>query len=61
MEHKGIEYTIRARGPNEWTWTIYPKQGRPREGQVTGSRERAEKAAIDAIDTWLKSNPTKKA
>ncbi len=57
MEHKGIEYTIRARGPNEWTWTIYPKQGRPREGQVTGSRERAEKAAIDAIDTKKPSLP----
>ena len=54
MEHKGFQYIIRARpGQEEWTWTIYPTGGKPRDGQVTGMRGAAVIAAMRAIDSWL--------
>jgi hypothetical protein len=57
MDHQGIEYMIRARpGANEWTWTVYLPEGQTKQGNVTGVRARAERAAINAIDTWLRAN-----
>jgi hypothetical protein len=57
MEHQGIEYMIRARlGANEWTWTVYLPGGKTKQGDVTGTRARAERAATNAIDIWLRAN-----
>lgn len=56
-KHKGIGYTIRARtGPNEWTWTFFPKDSKPRQGQTNGMRADATQAAKRAIDKWVEKH-----
>jgi hypothetical protein len=50
MQHRSIEYAVRARpGRNEWLWTISPKQGSASTGQFTGTRDEAIAAARRAI------------
>jgi hypothetical protein len=59
MEHRGIEFVVRARpGKNEWTWTIYPAGAVASEGNFKGARKRAVLAACAAIDKWLKRRGT---
>jgi hypothetical protein len=54
MQHKGIDYMVRARpGRDEWTWTIYPPECFPRSGETRGRRDRAVEIAIQAIEVWL--------
>jgi hypothetical protein len=54
MEHKGIEYTVRARpGANQWLWTILPKDRAPIASAFEGSRRDATADACRAIDRWL--------
>ena len=61
MEHNGIEYTIHPiDGRREWRWMILPKNDRPREGCVAGTRERAELAAIRAIDHLVRDRDSEK-
>ena len=50
MEHRGIEYAVRARpGRNRWTWTIYP-DSKSIKGNIEGNRLMAIAAACRAID-----------
>jgi hypothetical protein len=57
MEHRGIDYMIRATlDPNEWTWMVYLPNGKTKQGNVKGVRARAEAAAKQAIDVWLRAN-----
>ena len=54
MEYRGVMYDIRARpGRDEWTWTIYPNDGRARSNQFTGTRDEAIATACWKIDFWL--------
>jgi hypothetical protein len=56
MDHKGIEYIIRAKlDRNEWTWMVYLPKGKTKQGNVRGARDQAERAAIAAIDAWLRA------
>ena len=56
MEHKGIRYDIRmAGGQNQWIWTVHTP--RPKQGRVSGTRERAGAAAKKAIQAWCYENP----
>jgi hypothetical protein len=42
MEHKGIEYTVRARpGPNQWVWTILPKGRAYMASEFVGTQREA--------------------
>jgi hypothetical protein len=60
MNHKGIEYMIRAKlDRNEWTWMVYLPKGKTKQGNVKGARAQAEAAAIAAIDVWLRANKPK--
>jgi hypothetical protein len=42
--------------PNLWTWTVYLPNGKTKQGNVKGVRARAEAAAKQAIDVWLRAN-----
>jgi len=54
MEYRGVMYAVRARpGRDEWTWTIYPNDGRARSSQFTGTRDEAIATACRKIDFWL--------
>jgi hypothetical protein len=54
MEHKGVEYTVRARpGPNQWIWTILRKGKAPLTAQFVGTQHDAMADACRAIDRWL--------
>jgi hypothetical protein len=60
MDHKGIEYMIRAKlARDEWTWTVYLPKGKTKQGNVKGVRAKAEAAAIAAIDVWLRAHKPK--
>jgi hypothetical protein len=62
MEYRGVAYEIRAHlEKNRWNWTIYPAAGVSRKGEITGPRQRAIVAAQQAIDRWLKKNPSAKS
>jgi hypothetical protein len=62
MKYKRIEFAVRARpGRDEWTWTIYQKDGRDFSREFTGSREEAICAARQKIDRWLTQHRTQDA
>jgi hypothetical protein len=57
-EHKGIVYVVRAApGEHHWIWTAYTTPDRPRTGDIICPKRRAELAACQAIDAWLRANP----
>jgi hypothetical protein len=42
MEHRCIEYTVRARlGRHQWMWTIYVKDAPAITNQLIGTRDEA--------------------
>ena len=54
MEHRGIEYAVRARpGPHQWVWTILPKGEAALMSQFVGTKEGAAADACRGIDRWL--------
>jgi hypothetical protein len=58
MEHRGVEYTVRAGlGPNLWVWTIFPETGEPVIGKLGGTRDKASASARQAIDRRLERHP----
>ena len=62
MNYRGVAYKIRAQlEKNRWNWTIYPAAGVSLKGEITGPRQRAVVAAQQAIDRWLKKNPSAKS
>jgi hypothetical protein len=62
VEHRTIEYVIRQRlGPDEWIWTIYPKNAATVSGEFTGTRVAAFNAARRGIDRWIDSHGAQEA
>ena len=60
MEHRGIRFDIKmAGGQNRWVWTVHTP--RPREGKLSGTRERAMAAAKKAIQAWCYQKPVEGA
>jgi hypothetical protein len=54
MEHRGVEYTVRAGlGPNQWVWTILPKGKSPIRVQFVGTRDGATANARQGVERWL--------
>jgi hypothetical protein len=59
MEHRGIEFAVRARlGRNNWALTILPKDRPPITLDFIGTRDQAIAAAHKSINRWLANNPT---
>ena len=44
-----------AAGPNQWVWDVHTPK--PKQGNVSGTRERAIVAAEKAIRAWCYKNP----
>jgi hypothetical protein len=56
MQFRGIDFDIKAGiGKGQWIWVIHIPT--PRQGRVTGPRERALIAAKRAIDEWCDRHP----
>ena len=56
MRFRGIDFDIRIGiGRSQWAWEIHTPT--PRQGLVTGPRERAIAAAKKAIDAWCHRHP----
>jgi hypothetical protein len=54
MEHRGIEFIVRAQpGQDQWLWTIHPKGRAPITVQFVGTRDGAAANARQGIDRWL--------
>jgi hypothetical protein len=57
MEYRGIKYEIKmATGLNRWVWTVHIPN--PKQGNVSGTRERAILTARKAIQAWCYQHPT---
>ena len=58
MEHRGIRFDVKmAVGRNEWVWTVHTPK--PKQGKVSGAREKAVAAAHRAIQQWCYENREK--
>jgi hypothetical protein len=56
MQHRGIRYDVRmAAGPKQWVWTVHTPS--PKQGEVSGTRDRAVAAAKKAIQAWCYQHP----
>ena len=56
MEHRGIQFDIKmAAGPNQWVWTVHTPT--PKQGNISGTREKAILAAKKTIQQWCYQHP----
>lgn len=53
--YKGIAYALTELDNDRWKWAFFPKDGPALQGEIMGTREHAEMACMNAINSWFKT------
>jgi hypothetical protein len=58
MEYRGIQFDIKmGMGRHECVWTVHTPT--PKQGKISGTRDKAVRAAKKAIQQWCYQHPAK--